>query len=555
MKRLKRNESGKPQEGKARRRKRLAAAAAGALALAAGAAALFFYSYHSRVYKRCVFEAGVDVTAEDFLKKPGRKIAFAKDSGEVDIHVPGDYPVKLKSGIFTYDCTATIQDTIPPEAEAADVYYEEGQTVSPEEFAASVKDETEVAFAFETAPDYSVAGKQNVSVSITDLGGNRTVIGAALITRATVKELTMEAGADFPAIGEFLLPGGADAADASFATDPSSVPTGEVGDYEIEIACNGSSYKTLLRVRDTTPPVVKTRNVSTYKDKKIGCEAFIASAKDATGLTYRFAAEPDVSILGDQPVSIIVTDAGGNTVTEEAVLTVFEDTQPPVIVGAADFTAYLGSRINYKDGVSVYDDHAEKPKLTVDTSYVDTGQPGTYPVIYTATDDVGNSSSVTVYITLIQRVIDEAEVNRLADEVLAQIVSPEMAPYDKLTAIYNWVRGHLAYADHSEKGSWVNAAYEGLENRRGDCYVYASTAKALLTRAGIENLDIEKIPDRTRHYWNLVNIGEGWYHFDTTPRKGVKLWMCYITDAELMALSQQYEFGHNYDRSVYTDIQ
>ena len=517
-----------------------------------GIAVAAIYSYNTRVYKHCVFEAGVQVSAEDFLKKPGIEIAFAKDSKEVDTSVPGDYLVKLKSGIFTYQCTATVQDTIPPTAEAVDVFFEEGQTVAPEEFIASINDETKVVCEFVTEPDYSIHGKQQIEITLTDAGGNQIVLQANLISRITVRELTVEAGDSFPEIGIFLL---SETKDAAFVTDPEAVPMNRIGDYNIEIACNGMIYTTVLHIQDTAAPVIKTKNALTYTNKEIGCEAFIASAKDATELTYQFVVKPDFSIVGEQPVSIQATDAGGNSVTVEAVVTVVEDTQPPVISGAADLFAYLGSKINYKSGVSVYDDYASNPKLTVDSSQVNPDAEGTYPVTYYATDDVGNQSSVTVYVTIKQRVIDEAEVNRLADEVLARIITSDMTPYDKVSAIYDWVRGHVSYINDSDKGNWVKAAFEGLENRKGDCYVYACTSKALLTRAGIDNRDIEKIPVNTIHYWNLVNIGEGWYHFDATPRKGTKLRFCYMTDAELMAYSVAHNNTHYYDRNVYTDIQ
>ncbi len=120
-------------------------------------------------------------------------------------------------------------------------------------------------------------------------------------------------------------------------------------------------------------------------------------------------------------------------------------------------------------------------------------------------------------------------------------------------AIYNYIRRNVGYINHSEKGDWVRAAYEGLAKRQGDCYVYACTAKALLTRAGIKNMDIAKIPTRREHYWNLVDVGDGWYHFDTTPRTDHTVFFLW-TDADLMAYSAQHYNCHNYDRTLYPEI-
>ena len=69
----------------------------------------------------------------------------------------------------------------------------------------------------------------------------------------------------------------------------------------------------------------------------------------------------------------------------------------------------------------------------------------------------------------------------------------------------------------------------------------------------ILNMDIEKIPAKTVHYWNLVDIGDGWYHFDTTPRKDrpeIFMW----TDEVLMEYSAKHNKSHNYDKSKYPEI-
>lgn len=130
-----------------------------------------------------------------------------------------------------------------------------------------------------------------------------------------------------------------------------------------------------------------------------------------------------------------------------------------------------------------------------------------------------------------------------------------MGPREKLNAIYRWVRGHIAYANHSEKGNWLKGAFEGMYFRKGDCYVYFATTKALLNRAGIANTDIQKLPGySSMHYWNLVNIGEGWYHYDTCPRTAGGVFN-YLTDAEMMSYSRAHNNSHIYDPSLYPVIQ
>ena len=193
----------------------------------------------------------------------------------------------------------------------------------------------------------------------------------------------------------------------------------------------------------------------------------------------------------------------------------------------------------------------------MDSGSVNLNAAGTYPVTYNAVDYAGNTTSVTVNVTVKERVYTEEVVYSLADSILAQIITDNMTQRDKAYAIFKYVKAHVSYLDSSEKGNWLKAAYSGLAYGRGDCYVYASVSKALLTRAGITNMDIERIPSgNTLHYWNLVDIGDGhgWYHFDTTPRRpdrpNIFLW----TDSQITEYSNTHYNSHNYDRSKYPKI-
>ena len=62
-------------------------------------------------------------------------------------------------------------------------------------------------------------------------------------------------------------------------------------------------------------------------------------------------------------------------------------------------------------------------------------------------------------------------------------------------------------------------AYTGFTTGRGDCFTYYACSRALLTALGIDNLEVQRYGSSmaTQHFWNLVNYGEGWYHFDTCP--------------------------------------
>lgn len=517
------------------------------IVIAGGVGGWLYYDYSSRVYTACVAEAGTEIVAADFLKNTDKEAAFTEDSEAVDIHVPGTYTVSVKSGMFTYHCEVTIEDTVAPTATGVDVYIQYNESVTPEQFVCDVVDETATTVSFEKEPDVKQYGKQYVTVLIEDLGGNTYSCQSLLVVRPTVEELTVEAGSEVPALEEFLL---TENTTAQFVTDMEEISTSSVQDYEIEIREEQETYTSILHVVDTVAPVLEAKNVAAYTTSQLEAKDFVKKAQDVTSLTYSFKNKPDYSMTEAQDITICVVDEGGNQAEATVSLTLQEDTQAPVIT-ASDMLVNLGDSISYRNNAKVTDNCDKDIALDVDASQVNVNAEGVYSVTFSATDRAGNSTSKTITVTVRKKGYTEADVYALCDQVLGRIITDGMSEYDKLSAIYYWIRGNVAYTNHSDKINWVQGAYEGLALHKGDCYVFACTAKALLTRAGIQNADIAKIPSKTQHFWNVVNIGEGWRHFDTCPRKDKSVFL-YMTDEDLLNYSNSHNLTHNYDKSIYT---
>lgn len=515
-------------------------------------AGMVYHSYSTRVYKHCIAEAGTKVSAEDFLKDPTGQAAFVPDGFSVDSSIPGDYDVTLRSGIFTYHCILTIQDTIAPVAKVNTVETSFDKEKQPEDFVTDITDATRVTVSFKEKPDFTVYGTRPVTILLTDLSGNQTSYETTLLIRPVKESVQMEVSGEIPPLSDFLYD--EQAPDAQFLSDLSGVDTTVLSDNEIHIKADGEVFTSMLQIVDTTPPVIAVQDLKAYTTSLLSADMFVTEAEDATELTYTFAGEPDMTLVGTQAVTIKATDEGGNTTMAETSLTLDVDTEAPVMHGVCNKLVYIGDGVSYKSGVTVTDNCDSDISIQVDNSRVDLNTEGDYPVTYSAKDRAGNETVLEIVLSVRKHAYTQEEIDVLADQVLAEIITPDMSDYDKLVAIYNWVRGHVSYINYSEKGDWIRGAYEGLALRQGDCYVYFATSKELLTRAGIANRDIEKIPTRSRHYWNLVNIGEGWYHFDTCPRKEDHPNFCYVDDATLMAYSDAHYRSHNYDRSIYTDI-
>ena len=386
------------------------------------------------------------------------------------------------------------------------------------------------------------------------------VAGAyVLLPAMCVKEdVTVEAGEPCPDLEDFLRWRSKTAEIVSGLDGDTALDT--VADYEVVIGIFGREVTSTLHVKDTVAPVVVTRDRTIYAGKEISAEDFIEEIEDATSTTVQFEEEPDRESDGDHEVLLLITDEGGNVTKKTASLKVTVDTEPPVISGVVDLIVPVGGSISYKKGITVTDNIDDDVELQVDADGVDLAKEGDYEVLYRAVDSAGNEASASAVVHVEPVSVDnitEELVNSEADKILSSLFgdSGTLSELDKAKKIYNWCHEKIAYFDGTPKTNWVQGAYRGLVDRKGDCYVYAMTAKCLLTRAGIKNMDIEKIPTpSTMHYWNLFDVGEGRHPFDTCRRVDGSTFF-YKTDAELMAYSDTHDGTHNYDRSRYPGIQ
>lgn len=137
-------------------------------------------------YPELQLEAGEALpSAADFLpeneKVERKKISFLTDINTINTNVPGSYPVQLQLEDKRFQSMLVIRDTAAPVVQAQDVTAFAPEDVTAEAFVAQVEDATAVTFTFETAPDLTVNGEQQVIVLVTDVGGNTTRLQAKLL--------------------------------------------------------------------------------------------------------------------------------------------------------------------------------------------------------------------------------------------------------------------------------------------------------------------------------------------------------------------------------------
>ena len=233
------------------------------------------------------------------------------------------------------------------------------------------------------------------------------------------------------------------------------------------------------------------------------------------------------------------------------------DTVAPQILGVNKMAVFMGSTVAYRSGILVSDDTDPAPKLTVDSSQVNLSAPGTYPVIYTATDSAGNATSVETTITVSKATanyVDEALIKETADALLATIVNDGMSPEEQVNAVYDWITGHCYYIAEFDKSDYMQAAYLMMTTNRGDCYGFYAVSRLFFERMGLPNLTVTRTPNEirtTNHWWNMVSLdgGETWYHFDSTPHMTYPTRTCLVTDTFLnefnLLMPNYYYFDHD----------
>ncbi len=369
---------------------------------------------------------------------------------------------------------------------------------------------------------------------------------------------TLEAGNDLPS--PYRLVG---AEGAAYVAGFDETCVNRPGSYTIPMTdATGKRYKLKLTVRDRKRPVVTTKHVYYAKGvSKPNALDFINTIEEADEYKAYFECDlPDMSEIGDYDIAFRVEDASGNrTAKLHSVMTVIEDTQPPVFQKVPELSAYVGQAIAYRKGVEIVDNCGGEIAVQVDSSAVDPNTPGEYEVRFTATDASGNTSWATTTLHIYENAVTEEQLNEKIDAVIATIITEDMDKEAQLRAVYRYVYDHIAYVPDSDKSDWVRAAYDGLFMAgAGDCYNYFAASIAFCRRLGIDYREIERTPGAAEgtHFWLLVNIGTDaepkWYHFDCTHLRATYSHSgCLLTDLQVRAFSRFRAGFYAYDASAY----
>lgn len=301
---------------------------------------------------------------------------------------------------------------------------------------------------------------------------------------------------------------------------------------------------------------VSVQDVETPRGCVVNASEFIVNGSKGEEIDCKFEEAVDFNEVGTFEVKIRVVTSNGAYKNCTANLIVYEpDKVAPVITCEKERKFLVGENITYMKDVKATDDVDGELEVTVDKSAIvldEKGNPvaGEYDVIYSATDKAGNVTEV-VSKFIIEEVKGEP-VYEVAESILATIIKDDMTDVQKAYAIYNYTYDNIAYTGSSEKGDYKKEAYNGLTKFSGDCYTYYAVAKVMLECIGIESIDVQRKEGArsSTHYWLLIDLGTGYYHFDSTRRKQYFDGFM-ATDAQVQAYSKKVKNYYAIDNSLY----
>lgn len=528
----------------------------------------FIYLTGSDFKESVRLEAGHSITMDLFFDDtPPTDAVFEKDISYIDTSVSGLYSVTVLSGDKKYISELTISDTTSPKVSVKkDIQAWVGKTISPEECVETIEDVSETTVQWYSTPE-DAPGKQKAVIIVTDLFGNKTKADVTISVTDDKNAPVIEGVADkkFYLYDDIDLLDGVVAKDALDPNPELSVNSDggyfAPGEYKIVYtATDGAGNTTesecvLTLIEDKEAPVIECDEAYNVP---VGMGI---NVKDLPEISDNAASKPDVvlsetpdtSVEGSYNVTFTVKDRAGNTSEAQCVVNVAKDVTPPVI-GSKQIIVFAGDTVSYKKQITVTDDFFGDVKLTIDSSKVDLNTVGEYTVIFTATDMSGNVSTAEIPVSVVERPSFEAEAHRLADELLAELVTEDMTDLEKLYAIFVWINKNIYYTGTSDKSNYIVGAYDALTKRMGDCYNYYALARILMEHMGFEQMEVQRDHPNTRHYWNLVYYNGGWYHFDASPFVRGNLRTFMMTDEEAEAWDRTYySIGHIFDKSLYPE--
>ena len=339
-------------------------------------------------------------------------------SGEVNANVTGSYIITYTAIDAAGNVATAVMRTVKVVDIVAPVITLKGDAIITVIFGETYTDlgataldavDGNVAVSTTGSVNVNAIGSYAITYSAIDSQGNsssliRTInvvdIGSPVISIAGETTIIHPHGDIYNDLGATAL----DVVDGSVVvTSSSTVNFNAVGNYTVTYLArdksgNESSAMRLVEVKDLTAPIISIRgeqalihaHSEVYND--LGATAF--DAVDGN-LSVIVTGTVNINVLGSYTISYQITDAAGNESSAMRTVEVKDLTAPVItLLGSENVTFGLGRE--YQElGATAHDNAEGTVDVILPVEVVDNNTLGQYTLIYSATDNAGNTSQVT----------------------------------------------------------------------------------------------------------------------------------------------------------------
>ena len=352
----------------------------------------------------------------------------------------------------------------------------------------------------------------------------------------------------------------------------SDVQIDQIGIYTAYAEYAGKQYPFTIQIRDTEAPIASL--IQTKYEIKVGdtliAADLVKDIQDASEYIVYFDEEDrpktkaftEVKTYND--VFIIVEDIYGNRSNKLRLsVVVSQDNEAPTFSGVDNKVVKLGSLFNALEGVRANDktDGDLTTSIKV-TGMVDTNTAGSYTLTYTVSDLSGNITTVNRTITVQIDGVDEADSVQdvangpyLPKEKYRQLegnyltISRAMFTatnhLDLVKQMNDYLVKFTKYLPADAPGKYANSSYGAICNNAATDEGFARAFLYMCQQQKIDCYYVEGTYNNMEMVWNIVKVGENYYHIDVAYER------IYGTGFQLLSTSEMKELGYAFDESYY----